>query len=157
MLSNLPQTSLLHVSLGTLSHGLLPCDSSCAPSPSIQDSIVREDPQAPTGSVKEDPEVTHTMSLPGTLPGYTSMAALTFNWGAFDSSEFAGQLDTAFNEMVQWRKNCFRIPQGSAGKAFTSELARLFHAFATGSALESMALKAATVMPVLLLQKSNQE
>ena len=79
------------------------------------------------------------------------MATPTFKWGAFDSSEFAGQLDTAFHEIVQWRKNCFRIPQGSAGNAFMSELAQLFHAFATGSALESVALKAATVMPVLLL------
>ena len=80
------------------------------------------------------------------------MAAPTFKCGAFDASEFAGQLDTAFHEIVQWRKNCFRIPQGSADKAFTSELACLFRAFATGSALESVALKATTVMPVLLLQ-----
>jgi len=34
-----------------------------------------------------------------------------------------------------------------------SELARLFKAFATSSALESIALKAATLMPILLLQK----
>ena len=36
---------------------------------------------------------------------------------------------------------------------FTSELARLYKSFATCSALESIALKAATLMPILLLQK----
>ena len=42
---------------------------------------------------------------------------------------------------------------GKCGKAFVSELARLFHAYAAGSALESIALKAVTVGSVLLLQK----
>ena len=37
------------------------------------------------------------------------------------------------------------------------KLACLFYAFAIGPALESIALKAATVMPVLLLQKFNQK
>ena len=38
-------------------------------------------------------------------------------------------------------------------KSFTAELSRLFSAFATGSALEQIALKAATVLPLLMLQK----
>ena len=56
---------------------------------------------------------------------------------------------------LHWRMNCFKIPHGNAGKSFTSELARLFLAFATGSALESVTLKAAAVLPPLLLQKSH--
>ena len=42
---------------------------------------------------------------------------------------------------------------GKQASFFVSELARLFKAFATSSALESVALKAATLMPILLLQK----
>lgn len=49
--------------------------------------------------------------------------------------------------------NLFMVPYGKAVKSFVSELARLFKAFATASALESIALKAATLMPILLLQK----
>ena len=45
------------------------------------------------------------------------------------------------------------VPYGKAGKSFVSELARLFKSFAEGSALESVALKACTLMPILLLQK----
>ncbi len=52
--------------------------------------------------------------------------------------------------------NYFEVPYGNVGKSFVSELARLFKAFAIGSALESIALKAATVMPILLLQKPSR-
>ena len=48
------------------------------------------------------------------------------------------------------------IPTGNAGKSFVSELANLFQAFADGSSLEQIALKAAMVMQVLLLQKPSK-
>ena len=49
----------------------------------------------------------------------------------------------------------FRIPQAKCGRAFVAEQARLFRAYAVGSALESIALKAAIIKPVLLLQRSH--
>ena len=45
------------------------------------------------------------------------------------------------------------MPSGNGGKDFVTELARLFRSYAEASALESVALKAAMVMPHLLLQK----
>ena len=45
------------------------------------------------------------------------------------------------------------IPSGAQGKRFVGELARLFNAFASESALEVFAIKAAMAMPALLLQK----
>ena len=54
---------------------------------------------------------------------------------------------------MHWKMNFFKVPHGNVGKSFPSELARLFKAFATGSALESIAMKVATLMPILLLQK----
>ena len=87
------------------------------------------------------------------LPEFEPMTYPIFTWGTLESSEFTGLLDTAFDEVVHWKRNCFRVPHGNAGKVFTKELACLFHAFATGSALESVALKAASALPLLLLQK----
>ena len=58
---------------------------------------------------------------------------------------------------MHWRKNCFRIPQGNAGKSLVHELAHLYDAFATRSALEFVALKAAIVLPLLVLQKSHRK
>ena len=45
------------------------------------------------------------------------------------------------------------MPSGQAGKKFVLELARLFRSFADRSSLERIALKAAMLMPLLLLQK----
>jgi len=47
------------------------------------------------------------------------------------------------------------VPVGKAGNRFVQELARLFQSFADGSALEGIALKAAMLMPILLLQKTS--
>ena len=39
-------------------------------------------------------------------------------------------------EVMHWQKILFRLPSGKSGRAFVSKLCRLFHAYATGSALE---------------------
>ena len=54
---------------------------------------------------------------------------------------------------VHWKRNIFQVRKGNIGKQFVDEFARLYVAFADGSALESVSLKAAIVMPNLLLQK----
>ena len=58
--------------------------------------------------------------------------------------------------MIHWKKSLFRLPSGKSGKAFVSELCRLFRAYASGSALECVAMKAIMVMPVLLLQRPHR-
>ena len=73
---------------------------------------------------------------------------------ACDASAFTSLLDSAYQ--VHWRRNCFSIPKGHVGKVFVNELARLFSAFASGSALEPVALKATIVLPHLVLQKPHR-
>ena len=51
----------------------------------------------------------------------------------------------------------FYVPSGTAGAKFVSELARLYRAYADGSALECVALKAVTVLCTTCLQKPNKE
>ena len=67
--------------------------------------------------------------------------------------DFSHSITCAYDEIVTWKRNIFRVPSGAIGKKFVSELSRLFHAYADSSALESFALKAAMVLPALLLQK----
>ena len=57
-----------------------------------------------------------------------------------------------YDEVVHWRKNCFKIPLGAAGKSFVAEMSRLYTAFAAASALECVAMKASIVLPILVLQ-----
>ncbi len=65
-------------------------------------------------------------------------------------------LDDAYVEVVHWSPNLFFIPSGTVGSAFVGELSRLFKAFAAASALEAVSMMAATVLPILLLQKPSR-
>ena len=49
------------------------------------------------------------------------------------------------------------LPSGATGKAFIREMTRLLQAFAEGSAIECIALKASFVVQILLLQKPSQK
>lgn len=81
---------------------------------------------------------------------------LKFVWGTTDAITLTRQLSGAYREVVQWKRNIFKIPQGNAGKAFVSELAHLYNAYGVASALEHVALQATIVMPHLLLQKPHK-
>ncbi len=87
------------------------------------------------------------------LPPFTTAADPVFTWGEHDATLFIESLTTTYLEAIHWKINLFKIPYGGVGKLFVTELARLFKAFAEASALEAVALKAATIMPILLLQK----
>ena len=50
----------------------------------------------------------------------------------------------------------FQVPTGRHGKAFVTELAHLFRAYAEATAYESIAMKATTVMCLLLLHKPHR-
>ena len=93
-------------------------------------------------------------SLPYKLPSYITLPSSAFVWSeSVDGADFTQMISAAYAEVVHWRHNLFLTPSGKAGKLFTSELARLFRAYGEGSGLEPIALKAAMVMPALLLQK----
>ena len=80
----------------------------------------------------------------------------SFTWGSCTGEDFCTSINSAYEEVVHWRRNIFQVPSGSSGKAFVSELARLFQAYADSSSLESIAMKAVTVMQTLLLQKPSR-
>ena len=116
--------------------------------------------QLPTG------EHTQESSTPGTptstsqstfiLPTFTKsqQAEAEVTWGILSGrQQISNIISKAYNQIVQWKPNVFMIPSGSQGKLFVKELTRLFNAFNTESALESVAIKAAMIMPALLLQK----
>ena len=79
-----------------------------------------------------------------------------FCWGELDASAFTERLNRAYSVVVHWRRNIFNIPSGNADTDFVRELSRLFRAYAKCSSLESIALKAAMTLCVLLLQKPSR-
>ena len=81
----------------------------------------------------------------------------TFTWGNFGGQEFAVVLDPIYAEVVHWKHNCFSVPFGKTGRDFVRELSRLYLAFGSASTLVAVALKAATVHPILLFQKPSKD
>ena len=90
------------------------------------------------------------------LPPFTPANNPIFTWGTYSAPDFIHSLEATYAEVVHWRRNCFTVPLGKAGKEFVDELSYLFQAFASASALESIALKSATILPILLLQKPHK-
>ena len=60
-------------------------------------------------------------------------------------------MEDAYSEVVHWEKNAFTVPFDNTGEEFVLQLSRLLRAYADGTALESIALMANTVLSVLLL------
>ena len=99
---------------------------------------------------QNEPTTTTTIN---DLPPFTQIPNPKFRWRAKDGEIFTSSITIAYEEIVHWRRNIFKVPCGKTGKSFVLELARMFRAYADSSALEGVALKAAMVMPALMLQK----
>ena len=89
------------------------------------------------------------------LPPFSTIQAPNFQWGNMDGETFAHSISCCYPEIVHWKKNLFKIPSGKLGIRLVNEMTKLFQAYADRSTLESIAIKAAMVMPALLLQKSH--
>ena len=74
-------------------------------------------------------------------------------WEGFSGRTISNAIDDPCSQTVQWGPNLFRVPPGSSGKKFVVELVHLFEAYTTEFALEAVAMKAAMILPALLLRK----
>ena len=66
-------------------------------------------------------------------------------------------LNTYYNEAVHWKRNFFKIPYGKVRNLFVHELSRLFCSYAEAFSLESVALVAIVLFPILVLQKPHPQ
>jgi hypothetical protein len=89
----------------------------------------------------------------GELPPFLAMSAPTFKWGTRDAVDFIADVNLAFEKTTKWRKNVFKLPSGQSGKHFTNALTRLYDAYGSRSAMESVSFKAAAILAPLLLQQ----
>ena len=107
------------------------------------------DVESVTTPTVNDPPADH-------FPTYPQVNSPCFKWGNIDGIMFQNAINCAYNEVVHWRHNIFKVPSGKAGKSFVCELSRLFRVYAEGTALVSVALTAAMTLPSLLLQKPHR-
>ncbi len=87
------------------------------------------------------------------LPSFTASLEPIFRWGDKDGEDLTEKIDQCYKEIVHWNRNLFKIPSGKAGTSFVREMSHLFQAYAERSTLEGIAMKAAMILPAMLLQK----
>ena len=101
---------------------------------------------------------TEMVARKGDLPLFPPMASPnSFTWNDLDGETFCHRVNAAYTEAVHWRRNVFSVPSGKAGKAFVTELSRLWQAYGSAGAMECIALRAASLMCILLLQKPHEK
>ena len=102
-----------------------------------------------------DPFICPLCASVPSLPPFDSASAPEFSWGpsAISGPIFCERIHRAYERIVHWKHNLFLVPFGSMGTQFVTELAKLYDGYGSASAMESVALKAAMVLPPLLLQK----
>ena len=74
-------------------------------------------------------------------------------WGMLKGNEISEAVNSAYLEVIRWRRNIFNLPTGKAGEEFIDELTKLYVHFNNGDAFESVALTMASIIFHLLLQK----
>ena len=99
--------------------------------------------------------VATSTELPETQDGLSENP--TFIWAGKPGQMFAEELDMAYEKIVFYKQNIFKLPSGTAGKEFIREMTRLLRQWSSKSALRDVAWKCIMVLPALLLQKPSKE
>ena len=71
-------------------------------------------------------------------------------------ADFISLINDAYDKVIKWRKNLFKLPTGNAAKAFISELTKWLEHFNKNTELQGIALKVFHTLPSLLLQKPSK-
>ena len=79
-------------------------------------------------------------------------------WGKHSIENLSKIIDAAYEEIVYWRKNIFKLPSGAAGKDFIREMTRIIELWTNlDGKLHGIALKLLMLMPAILLQKPTRK
>ena len=116
----------------------------------------RSDEYTPLINCPTDPEP-HSATVSPPTPPLPLLQPLNFLWGPISGQDAFDAINSIYEEAIHWKPNLFLVPFGSAGTSFGNEMARLFQAFADGSCLERISMKAITLLQVLLLQKPSKK
>ena len=116
----------------------VPPNSSNPPVPTTDSSLSLLSSSSPSGVSQPTLSLPPSFACPPTSgPGHVDVcpfpcpepvADANFVWGSLDAHSFCQAISEAYSEVVHWRKDFFRVPNGGSGKDFVSELARLFKA-----------------------------
>ena len=90
------------------------------------------------------------------LPNYPESTNPRFSYHDVPGETFTNLINDLYNEIVTWKKNLFKLPTGSAAKAFINELSLWLERLNRKTEHHSIALKVYIVSPALMLQKPSK-
>ena len=77
-------------------------------------------------------------------------------WGNLSIMDLQQVVSSTYEEAIKWKRNLFMLPSRKAGKEYIDECTRLILDWVNDSPLQSIAIKALIIMPLLLLQKCSK-
>ena len=84
------------------------------------------------------------------VPALDTTALESSVWGSHNESDFKQIINSAYEEIVHWRKNIFLLPSVASGKQFITETTKMIDLWANKAPVFRDILM---IMPSLLLQK----
>ena len=109
-----------------------------------------------TNTIVESEEIDNEIKveLKPNFPSYTNASSVVKSTtDSLNRHELVKTIHRVYDEIVQWRKNLFKLPSGNATKIFIRELTSWLEHFNRDSEYKSIALKVYMILPSLLLQK----
>lgn len=118
--------------------------------------------RAPVVPIQPSTNVVHassTSNVEASTPSVNADAAGSagFMWDGKPGHLFLKELDHAYEKIVLYKQNIFKLPSGAAGKDFIRETTRLLRSWTSKSGLKDVSWKCIMVMPALLLQKPSKQ
>ena len=91
-----------------------------------------------------------------TFPSYKLDPLPTTAWHDYTAEQFVNLINTTYDNIIHWRKNLFKLPNGKASHLFINELSLWLDHYNRGTDFKCMALKVFMTLPCLLLQKPSK-
>ena len=131
----------------TTDHGRSIHLSSCRKKHSVANLVAAEQP--PTLTLSQ-PVINHQQSQREIRP--PDPQTYTPIWGKLSCEDVMQTINSIYDEIVFWRKKCFLLPSGAAGKSYIVEMNNLIETWITDSTpKKNFALKAVMIMPVMIM------
>ena len=77
-------------------------------------------------------------------------------WGNLSGLSIKKSLHTAYDTIISWKPNLFRLPSGAIGKEFVEEITSIVNHYIRNTEMQSVAMQALMVVGPLLLQKPSK-
>ena len=81
---------------------------------------------------------------------------LNTEWHDYPCEQFADLFNSTYDDIIHWRKNLFKLPNGRASGLFSNELSFWLDHYNRVTAFKCVALKVFMTLPYFLLQKTSR-